>query len=136
MSATAAVQTAPSGASGVTSRKNGVAQRSKLKDAHRWLTCTSECRQGFRARISLGTGHTSDLCLHVFCPPTRFICLRRFLTSDRRRLAADLLAALQAEFTAEHLTPRLLDAVADLDQAARPAAAEIECCEAVRLRCP
>jgi hypothetical protein len=31
-----------SGASGITSRKNGVAQRSKLRDAHRWPTCTSE----------------------------------------------------------------------------------------------
>ena len=31
-----------SGASGITSRKNGAAQRSKLRDAHRWPTCTSE----------------------------------------------------------------------------------------------
>ncbi len=31
-----------SGASGITSRKNGAARRSKLRDAHRWPTCTSE----------------------------------------------------------------------------------------------
>ena len=42
VSATAGVRAATNGASGITSRKNGVAQRSKLKGAHRWPTCTSE----------------------------------------------------------------------------------------------
>ena len=42
VSAMGGVRAATSGASGITSRKNGAAQRSKLRDAHRWPTCTSE----------------------------------------------------------------------------------------------
>jgi hypothetical protein len=42
VSAMAGVRADTSGASGITSRKNGVAQRSKLGDAHRWPTYTSE----------------------------------------------------------------------------------------------
>ena len=42
VSATAGVRADTSGASEITSRKDGAAQRSKLRDANRWPTCTSE----------------------------------------------------------------------------------------------
>jgi len=42
VSAMGGVRADTSGASGITSRRNGVAQRSKLRDAHRWPSCTTE----------------------------------------------------------------------------------------------
>jgi hypothetical protein len=42
VSAMGGVRADISGQSGTTSKKYGVAQRSKLRDAHRWPTCTSE----------------------------------------------------------------------------------------------
>ena len=42
VSAMGGVRADMSGASGIASRKNGVAQRSKLGDAHRWPSCRSQ----------------------------------------------------------------------------------------------